>query len=117
MSGSPAFSPGSSMPGANWPPPPTHIPPPVTQPRTMGTNGLAIASLVLGIVGFGVGSLLAVIFGHVALHQIKQRQQSGRGLAIAGLVLGSIAVVSFVVLLLVMAVGGGINSMFQPTHT
>jgi hypothetical protein len=40
---------------------------------------------------FGLGSLLGVIFGHVALNQIKQRGESGRGLAIAGIVLGYLA--------------------------
>src|SRR5205823_14978879 len=56
-----------------------------------GTSGLAIASMVLGIVWvFWVGSLLAVIFGHVALSQIKRSVGTlgGRGMAIAGLVLG-----------------------------
>src|SRR5437879_6309887 len=53
------------------------------------TNGLAIASLVLGILWiFWLGSILAVVFGHVALGQIRRSKQSGRGLAIAGLTLG-----------------------------
>ena len=46
------------------------------------TSGLAIASLVLGIVWvFWLGSLLAVIFGHVALSQIKRSMGAltGRG--------------------------------------
>ena len=35
------------------------------------TNGLAIASLVVGIVWiYWIGSILAVIFGHIALRQI-----------------------------------------------
>ena len=57
----------------------------------VSTNGLAVASLVLGILWiYWVGSLLAVIFGHVALGQIKNSggRQGGRGLAIAGLTLG-----------------------------
>jgi hypothetical protein len=53
------------------------------------TNGLAVASLVLGILWLcWLGSVLAVIFGHVALAQIKKTGAAGRGLAIAGLVLG-----------------------------
>ena len=55
------------------------------------TNGLAIASLVVGILWmWWIGSILAVVFGHVALRQIARSPygQSGRGLAIAGLVLG-----------------------------
>ncbi len=59
-------------------------------PRGTTTNGLAIASLVLGIVFvYWIGSVLAVIFGHIALSQIKTHPyQSGRGMAIAGLILG-----------------------------
>ena len=54
-----------------------------------GTNGLAVASLVLGILClFWVGSVLAVVFGHVAYAQCKRTGQGGRGLAVAGLVLG-----------------------------
>ena len=55
------------------------------------TSGLAIASLVLGIIWLcGLGSLLATIFGAVALSQISRSrgQLEGKGLAIAGLVLG-----------------------------
>jgi hypothetical protein len=65
----------------------------------VGTNGLAIAALVLGICGFlFVTAVLAIIFGGVSLHQIKStgNTQRGRGLAIAGLVLGAIWVLLFV---------------------
>jgi hypothetical protein len=53
------------------------------------TNGLAIAALVLGLVWiYWITSILAIVFGHIALSQIRQNGQRGRGLAIAGLVLG-----------------------------
>lgn len=55
------------------------------------TSGLAVASLVLGIVWLcGIGSLLATVFGAVALKQIGDSRGSvtGKGMAIAGLVLG-----------------------------
>lgn len=55
------------------------------------TNGLAVASLVLGIVWiYWIGSVLAVIFGAVAINQIEKSggTQGGRGLALAGFVLG-----------------------------
>src|SRR5258708_7389148 len=68
---------------------------PPTPPPAHGTNGLAIASLVLSIVNlFGLGSLLAIILGHVSLGQIKRQPQGGRGLAIAGTILGHIGVVA-----------------------
>jgi len=85
---------------------PAYVPPQgapyASQPGA--TNGLAIAALVLGILGFGV---IPVIFGHIALGQIKrQPQQQGRGMAIAGLVLGYIAVGFWVLVVGILALGG-----------
>ena len=69
----------------------------VSTSTSMTTNGMAVASLVLGILWiFGLGSLLALIFGVVGNGQIKKSHgtQSGRGLAIAGVVLGAVGVAS-----------------------
>lgn len=52
-------------------------------------NVLAIVSLVSA---FFI-SLVAIITGHIALSQIKKTGEQGRGLAIAGLVLGYIGFV------------------------
>jgi len=72
------------------------------------TSGWAIASLVTGIVGFCplwvIGSLAAVITGTVGLVQTSDRRRSGRGLAIAGLVLGIIGLVGLLLLLPVLNV-------------
>lgn len=59
-----------------------------------GTNGLATAALVLGITGVccGVTGILAIIFGAIAINQTGKTGQNGRGLAIAGLVLGIVTV-------------------------
>ncbi len=62
-------------------------------PPRSSTNGWAITSLVLGIIGFCipfVGGLLATIFGIVGIAKGRKRG-SGTGLAIAGLVLGLIS--------------------------
>jgi len=56
-------------------------------PPQQRTNPFAITSMILGLVG---GSILAVVFGHIALSQIRRTGDSGRGMAIAGLVLGYI---------------------------
>lgn len=59
------------------------------------TNGLAVASMVLGIVWiYWIGSILALIFGYVAKGQIDRSQgrQGGRGMAIAGIVLGWVGI-------------------------
>jgi hypothetical protein len=92
------------------PPPPPLVPPPyMGYPPVMAyptTNGLAVASLVSGLLWLGwFGSIVAVILGHVALRQIKQSggRETGNGLAIAGLVLGYMGVAT---LLLVLAAAG-----------
>jgi type II secretory pathway pseudopilin PulG len=59
----------------------------------LGTSGLAIASLVCGILvflTFGLAGLPAVITGHMALSRIKKSAGAlkGGGMAIAGLVMG-----------------------------
>ena len=79
------------------------------------TSGLAIASMVLGIVWiYWIGSILAVIFGHVALSQIKQSGGAlrGRGMAIAGLVLGYVGIAMLVVVIVVLAT---VDVDFDPT--
>jgi hypothetical protein len=69
-----AGPPGAAdQPGGAWPPPPRR-----------GTNGFAIAALVCGLIA---AVPFAIAFGIVALVQIRKRNQGGRGLAIAGLVL------------------------------
>ena len=61
-------------------------------------NVLAIISLVSA---FFV-SLAAVICGHIALSQIKKTGEKGRGLAIAGLVLGYLGLVAGLIFIIVM---------------
>lgn len=70
------------------------------------TNGKAIASLVFGILWlFGLGSLLAVILGHMAKKEIDRSEgrQSGRGIAVAGLILGWLGVAGFIGFILLTA--------------
>lgn len=64
------------------------------------TNGLAVASLVVSIFGavslcaYGVGGYVGIvgaILGHVARRQIKERDEAGDGLALAGVITGWIA--------------------------
>ncbi|MGN6472569.1 MAG: DUF4190 domain-containing protein [Mycobacteriales bacterium] len=79
-------------------------------PQRPGTNGMAIASMVLGILWiYWIGSILALIFGYIARRQIRERGEGGGGMAIAGIVLGWIGVgaLVLVVIVLVAASGGG----------
>jgi len=74
--------------------------------QATSANGLAIASMVLGILWlYWIGSILALIFGYVAKGQIDRSagRQSGRGMAIAGIVLGWIGV-AVLALVIVLAV-------------
>ncbi|WJG08746.1 DUF4190 domain-containing protein [Aliiglaciecola sp. LCG003] len=68
------------------------------------TSVLAVLSLLFGILGlFFFGSLLAVIFGHIARSQIRksENQIEGDGLALAGLITGYLGVVMTLLILLV----------------
>jgi len=63
--------------------------------------------LVLGILWIGgVGSLLALVFGYVGKDQIDRStsRQSGRGLALAGIVLGWIGIALLVLILILVTV-------------
>ena len=78
--------------------------PPYTSTKT---SGMSIASLVCGIVGMVtccslLPSILAIIFGGVALPPILRGEVQGRGLAISGLVTGVLGLLSGIVFLLVL---------------
>jgi hypothetical protein len=66
-----------------------------------GSNGLAAAALATGIGGIfiGLSAPVAIGLGIAALVQIKRRQQAGKGMAIAGLVIGSLVTIGYVVLI------------------
>jgi Domain of unknown function (DUF4190) len=81
-------------------------------PPPSRTSGLAIASLVLGIVGLVavplIASALAVVLGEKArVELVRDPALAGEGLARAGVILGWIGIVLVVgAILLVLAVGG-----------
>ncbi len=78
------------------------------------TNALAIVSLVFGILGWTflpfIGMVVAIVTGHLALGQIRQSAgtQTGEGLAIAGLILGYVALAVGVLLVVLLALGVGL---------
>lgn len=88
-------------------------PPPAPGTAVRRTNGMAVASLVLGIVGvllqlFGVVPILAIIFGAVGRGQIQRSggTEQGEGMATAGIVLGIVGLVVLIIIL--AAVGNGV---------
>lgn len=68
------------------------------RPVATGTNSMAVAALITGLTIAPLG----IVFGHIALSQIKQTDQDGRGLAIAGLVLGYVSVALYAIVFLVI---------------
>ncbi|WP_433255796.1 DUF4190 domain-containing protein [Streptosporangium sp. CA-135522] len=77
------------------------------QPPPRGNNGMAIAALIMGIVGLftcGVPSIVGIVLGHISLGQIKRTGEEGRGMGIAGLVLSYFGVAGWVIFLLVWLV-------------
>jgi hypothetical protein len=113
-SGAAGYYPPASPAGypAGYPASPAGYPPygyggPVA-PAGPGTNGMAIASLVVslvalaGLICYGVGGFIGVvgaILGHVAKRQIRERGEGGGGMATAGVVMGWIATGLAVVIL------------------
>lgn len=72
------------------------------------TSGLSTASMVCGILGFftcGLASLLAVIFGHIGISQTADNRMSGRGQAVAGLVLGYVVLIPAIIWMFFMLIG------------
>jgi Domain of unknown function (DUF4190) len=74
------------------------------------THGLAVASLVFGILGWTLlpvlGAVIAVITGHVAIAEIRRGGSRGEGLAMAGLVLGWLQVLPCLLLVVVAVIFG-----------
>ena len=94
----PGYDPGYGMPAYGVP----YGGPPQPQSKP---SGMAITSLVLGIVGvplfcFVLPSLLAVVFGAIGIRQCsKNPVYSGKGMAVAGLILGVLTLLGFALLL------------------
>ncbi|HEY1531634.1 MAG TPA: DUF4190 domain-containing protein [Galbitalea sp.] len=90
------------------------VPPaaPAYQPAPVGqkTNVLAIVALILGIV-VPIGG---IICGPIALGQIKRTGEAGRGLAMAGLIIGIVFTIIGVIVIIsevaLLATVGSIGS-------
>jgi hypothetical protein len=56
---------------------------------------LAISSLIASVVGLlcGIGAIIGIVLGVIALNQIKQSRQGGHGLAVAGIAVGAVTMV------------------------
>ncbi|MFI5507304.1 DUF4190 domain-containing protein [Mycobacterium sp. NPDC051804] len=94
-----ASAPGTATPVATVDAPPATVAN-VASPAVPQTNTTAIAALVSALVFPPLG----IIFGHVALKQIKRTGDEGRGLAVAGLVIGYVVTVLLALLLILVVV-------------
>lgn len=78
-------------------------------PTQTPNNGMAVASMVLGIIGIflGILSVVALALGYSARRQIDASNgtQGGRGMAVAGIVLGWIGVVLWVLWVVLLLTG------------
>ncbi len=70
------------------------------------TNQMAVIALVLGIVGLVVlpilASIPAIIVGHMARKQIRERGEGGDGMALAGVITGYIGAVGYTLIFLLI---------------
>ena len=95
-----------------WQPPP---PPP--QPLARPSQGLAVASMVTGILGLVLGcfgplpGIAAIVLGSFALSQIKKSPltTSGKPLAIVGIVTGSLTLAFYGLILLWAILAGALG--------
>ena len=102
-------------PGAPPGPPPPYGSAYGAPPVLQTSNGMAIASFVCSLVGvlFCLTAPLGIVFGHVAVSQIKRANgtQGGRGMAVGGLIVGYLAVAAWIAL--VVAVSSSDTSAFS----
>lgn len=115
--GPPGYPAAPAYPGAYAPYQPGYPAP------SSGNNGLAIASLITSITGLILGiplmlfcwigilvPIVGVVLGIVALNQIKQTNQPGRGMAIAGIAVGGFAIAAILIAVVIFfAVLAGVH--------
>jgi hypothetical protein len=79
--------------------------PPLQQARS-GVNAMAVAALACGIGEFltmGLTAIPAIILGHAARRQMRRTGEQGDGMALAGLTLGWIGLITAIIAGLILA--------------
>lgn len=81
------------------------------------TNALAVVSMIASILGAiwvlpFIGSLAGAIMGHISLNQLKTSGDKGRGMALAGVIVGWVGFgfIMLVILFFVLVIVGGTGS-------
>ena len=94
-------------------------------PQSSKTNILAIISLVAGIIALPLfccwpismpAALAAIVLGAIGMSQVKKTGEKGHALALAGVILGALAIVLFIALVVVGNVidPNAFQKQFQP---
>lgn len=111
-----------------WPPPPGGPPYPYGPPPgpvVERPSGLAIASLIMGLLTLpfgwmlGLPAILAIVFGRRAKRDIAVSGGAlgGRGMATAGQILGVLAILPYLVILALIIVGALVGASHPATST
>lgn len=105
--------PGGTPPGGT---PPGGMPPggmPPGMPVQDKASGMAIASLVLSLLGIlcGITAIIGIVLGVLELGKIKRGESSakGKGLATAGIIIGAIVLALGVIFTLISIATGGFS--------
>ena len=100
----PPVPPAPPAPPAGGPPQSVAAVPPPAGPAS-ANNGMAIAALILGILSFfclgPLGGVLAIVFGILGLKKANESAGRGKGMAVAGMVLGIVGTIVSIILLVV----------------
>ena len=110
-------------------PPPVYPPPPYPGPaapgyyqpyspqKPQGTNGKAIAALVTSVAGLvccGLPAIAGIVLGIMAMRETRASGQDGYGLALAGVIIGSLVVLGMLLYLLLMVALWASNWQWAP---
>jgi len=92
---------------ASVPPQPVMQSPAMLHPAVQETSGLAIASLVCGLLFFIFpAAVLAIVFGHISSSQIRKSagRLKGAGMSLAGMILGYVGIAFIPIILIIAAI-------------
>lgn len=80
--------------------------------KVIPTSAMATASMVFGVIsilgGFflGLPTVLAIVFGHLAMRETKGGYRAGHGSTITGLILGYLSLVPLICMVIAFAFAG-----------
>lgn len=105
---------GQCGPGsADFPPPQHYAYPPLAPAPVSGTNGLAIAALIVSLVSCGP---VGLVLGIVSLNQIKASGEQGRGMALAGVIIGALSTLFWMAAIILWVVAINSVATFDPYY-